>query len=568
MTATEDDLLAAIAADVDAVAPRLVYADWLLAREDPRGEMIVLEHRLAEAADNDVRRRADELEHQLGRALLLGNMQHEVIGRMWLGFVDRLKLTRRAVSLLREHPAWLDRTELRFVRALDLAVIDPRAWEVVAAWRHRGHVRTFEHGSLDKAVEHGNLAAIVTNLPRVTELVLRAPGHLDLDVLAPLRLQSLAYEARRLEDRMVTHLFAKPWPLHTLSLRTATASVPLPVLSPLFDGSVFPGVRDLELIGWSAVDVVERLVASGRIRTIETLRMPFASDPAQAFAPFADHLAHVRLELPILPSVPRHREFAVVLARLGKHAEAVALFERSHFSIGDVQDAFYWYAHAVRGLGDRERGRALVARVYDDRQERGDRYATVLLVVDELLAGDRDPELLLHRARALAATRRAEDALAVLAEVGTHPSATAIRALFDPAALDELVWLGPVYRALALLVRGELPALVPATLVTPSEIAHALGGSDSDDALELAELGLVAAVMAGDRACARARAEALNAISARRPYNFDVLVACEVAERALPEYARRFLRLAHGSLRRGHSLAHLIAGDAWLHGRA
>lgn len=40
----EAQLLAAIAADPDDESPRLVYADWLIARGDRRGELIVLDH--------------------------------------------------------------------------------------------------------------------------------------------------------------------------------------------------------------------------------------------------------------------------------------------------------------------------------------------------------------------------------------------------------------------------------------------------------------------------------------------------------------------------------------------
>jgi uncharacterized protein (TIGR02996 family) len=40
----EATLLAAIAADPDDDAQRLVYADWLIAHADPRGELIVLDH--------------------------------------------------------------------------------------------------------------------------------------------------------------------------------------------------------------------------------------------------------------------------------------------------------------------------------------------------------------------------------------------------------------------------------------------------------------------------------------------------------------------------------------------
>jgi uncharacterized protein (TIGR02996 family) len=40
---TEDKLLAEVYASPDDDAPRLVYADWLQERDDPRGEFIALQ---------------------------------------------------------------------------------------------------------------------------------------------------------------------------------------------------------------------------------------------------------------------------------------------------------------------------------------------------------------------------------------------------------------------------------------------------------------------------------------------------------------------------------------------
>jgi uncharacterized protein (TIGR02996 family) len=59
MDATERDLRAAILAAPDDLAPRLVYADWLLERGDPRGEHIVLQCAKAREGDaHELRRRA------------------------------------------------------------------------------------------------------------------------------------------------------------------------------------------------------------------------------------------------------------------------------------------------------------------------------------------------------------------------------------------------------------------------------------------------------------------------------------------------------------------------------
>jgi len=61
---TEAELLRAIAADPRDDAPRLVYADWLLEKGDPRGEFIALQyrrHRGEEVSAKDTKREADLL---------------------------------------------------------------------------------------------------------------------------------------------------------------------------------------------------------------------------------------------------------------------------------------------------------------------------------------------------------------------------------------------------------------------------------------------------------------------------------------------------------------------------
>ncbi len=62
---TEHALLEAIARDPASDAPRLVYADWLSAQGDPRGEFIVLQCRLAAAPDDEARRKLRIAENRL-----------------------------------------------------------------------------------------------------------------------------------------------------------------------------------------------------------------------------------------------------------------------------------------------------------------------------------------------------------------------------------------------------------------------------------------------------------------------------------------------------------------------
>jgi len=58
----EQGLLEAIAIDFTAIEPRLIYGDWLQARDDPRGELFVIQHaRLSRPDDVELRQREAEL---------------------------------------------------------------------------------------------------------------------------------------------------------------------------------------------------------------------------------------------------------------------------------------------------------------------------------------------------------------------------------------------------------------------------------------------------------------------------------------------------------------------------
>jgi len=68
----EQRLLAAIVETPDDDAPRLVYADWLQSRGDPRGELILLQCQLAADPDDDRRRAIRITENKLLAAHLAG----------------------------------------------------------------------------------------------------------------------------------------------------------------------------------------------------------------------------------------------------------------------------------------------------------------------------------------------------------------------------------------------------------------------------------------------------------------------------------------------------------------
>lgn len=88
----DEDHIAAIRAAPDDDAPRLVYADWLLERGDPRGELIVLQ---CGPQTEEAKKRAREL-LQLHQTQWLGAIVYVTRTQVWeRGFLVSAELTRR-----------------------------------------------------------------------------------------------------------------------------------------------------------------------------------------------------------------------------------------------------------------------------------------------------------------------------------------------------------------------------------------------------------------------------------------------------------------------------------------
>ena len=88
----DEDHLAAIRAAPNDDGPRLVYADWLLERGDPRGELIILQ---CGSQTEETKRRAREL-LQLHQTQWLGAVAYVTRTQIWeRGFLVAAELTRR-----------------------------------------------------------------------------------------------------------------------------------------------------------------------------------------------------------------------------------------------------------------------------------------------------------------------------------------------------------------------------------------------------------------------------------------------------------------------------------------
>src|SRR5687768_8288176 len=115
--ATHGELEARILADPDDADAYLVYADWLQARGDPRGELITVQQRLAASpGDRSLLARERELVGELMPMEKGSGVELE-----WrLGFVHTLRVRRAHSGGLGDLRALFGHRCLRFLRALEV----------------------------------------------------------------------------------------------------------------------------------------------------------------------------------------------------------------------------------------------------------------------------------------------------------------------------------------------------------------------------------------------------------------------------------------------------------------
>jgi uncharacterized protein (TIGR02996 family) len=165
MATSEDELLAAIRAEPDSDAPRLVYADWLLEHGDVLGEHIELSIRLRTLAEDDPRRHAI---HERIRAIAMHKRWWRELGSAWgedRGMCSGLSLGERELdaSLLPR----LRRTVLRNLRIQFDGDVSARAIDALCAALPltRLHQLTIDHGRV---------------APRLLAQILAVPALADL----------------------------------------------------------------------------------------------------------------------------------------------------------------------------------------------------------------------------------------------------------------------------------------------------------------------------------------------------------------------------------------------------
>jgi uncharacterized protein (TIGR02996 family) len=175
VTATRQDLLAAVLANPEDDAPRLVFADWLTERGDPRGTFISLQCELARGTS-----RAEEVEAEAAALLeshelhwLEGLSSEEVRVRFNRGFVDHVEL--RGAQSLAEAAPFFEREPVTSVTFAQRRVIDAELF-ANSQWVERLRTLEFRASSTTSPValklERLNQLLASRFLRRLTRLVL------------------------------------------------------------------------------------------------------------------------------------------------------------------------------------------------------------------------------------------------------------------------------------------------------------------------------------------------------------------------------------------------------------
>ncbi|HEU0034637.1 MAG TPA: TIGR02996 domain-containing protein [Kofleriaceae bacterium] len=163
---TEADLVAAIEADPDDTAAYLVYADWLIERGDPRGELITLhaEDPTCAAAERHLERHRRELLGPL--AVHAGHVTLD-----WqLGFVRAAHLIAiDEPAVMRLLDAVLESPACRFLRTLVIQLVERSALTAIDARLARaGSPRTLEQLELGTPEQYQPSDALLAAFPRLS----------------------------------------------------------------------------------------------------------------------------------------------------------------------------------------------------------------------------------------------------------------------------------------------------------------------------------------------------------------------------------------------------------------
>lgn len=310
----EPGLEAECEASPDDAGPWEVYADWLIERGDPRGELAALvragatrEAAVGHARDLRLLGDADladylELEARFGfvRAVTLYSDRHDDRDDRDLGAI-----TRAALAL----------PVLRFVTAVRFGLAargDANTWrpavEAVAAAPHAARLRSLRLDAYDDEhaqiswVPYGDLGGVWGAFPRLEELRIRSGGGGALGEVVLPSLRTFVRVSGGLAEDELAEIAVASWPrLEHLELWLGQVEYGGPSdasgLGPILVGAGLPQLRHLGLVN-SELDValVEALADApilARLRSLDLSRGTLASAACEVLLARASRFAHL-----------------------------------------------------------------------------------------------------------------------------------------------------------------------------------------------------------------------------------------------------------------------------------
>jgi len=292
MPRSASELEAAILADPDNADAYLVYADWLQAQGDPRGELIVLQHR--GETDAATALLDEHAEHFWGDVVedqdMLVRNQYCKLGptTAWRwGFLHAIWIGRTSpdgthidgvLAKLLEHPS------ARFVRELTagIASYEDNSYMGVAQVLGERSLPTlraltigdffYEQTELNWS-NAGNLGVAWRGVPNLESLTVRS-GTMQLGALDLPKLRELVIITGGFDPESMASICSRRWPeLERLNVQLGRDHVfKPPELAAIFDGKAFPKLRHLGLGNSRELDTICAALASSKIAAqLETL---------------------------------------------------------------------------------------------------------------------------------------------------------------------------------------------------------------------------------------------------------------------------------------------------------
>jgi uncharacterized protein (TIGR02996 family) len=311
------ELEAAIRASPDQVKPYLVYADWLQARGNPRGELIVVQHQRLVADAPELEARERELLARL--AVVPAGAEGRELSVTWrLGFMRAVRVGRDSWdSKVEVGPTLrhlLTQAAAREVERLTIGLCgepgDTSLQEAVdvltdlaPASLRELFLGDFEYPDLSdiSGVSVGDLDGLGRALPRLERLRLRG-GSAELGRLDFPNLREFTFETGGLSAESITAITRARWPaLERLELwfgdENYGAEGDLDSLQPLLDATGLPALRHLGLVNSGFIgahlEALARSTVLPQLRSLDLSRGTLDDVSAETLRRFADRFRHL-----------------------------------------------------------------------------------------------------------------------------------------------------------------------------------------------------------------------------------------------------------------------------------